>query len=163
MKQILLIWMTLLILVAIACTEPTAPPAEDAAAEEPAATEVTEAEPTEVPAEEDVSATSDMDEEALVTLKQEALTTYSDIVFASYADSHALAVELQAALETFVAAPSEETHQAAKAAWLAANEPYGQTEAYRFYGGPIDDEDGPEGLLNAWPLDEEAKTQLYSF
>jgi putative iron-regulated protein len=29
-----------------------------------------------------------------------------------------------------------------------------QTEVYRFYGGPIDDEDGPEGLLNAWPLDE---------
>ena len=25
---------------------------------------------------------------------------------------------------------------------------------YRFYGGPIDDENGPEGLINAWPLDE---------
>jgi putative iron-regulated protein len=50
--------------------------------------------------------------------------------------------------------PSEETHQTAKDAWLAAREPYGQTEVYRFYGGPIDDEDGPEGLINAWPLDE---------
>ena len=44
--------------------------------------------------------------------------------------------------------------EAAKEAWLAAREPYGQTEAFRFSGGPIDDADGPEGLLNAWPLDE---------
>ena len=34
---------------------------------------------------------------------------------------------------------------------MAAREPYGQTEAFRFYGGPIDDEDGQ---LNAWPLEE---------
>lgn len=90
----------------------------------------------------------------LTTLKQAALTTYADMVFANYEDSLTLAVALQEALAAFVASPSEESHQAAKAAWLAANEPYGQTEAYRFYGGPIDDEDGPEGLLNAWPLDE---------
>ena len=33
--------------------------------------------------------------------------------------------------------------------------PYGQTEVYRFYDGPIDNpEDGPEGALNAWPMDE---------
>ncbi|HKY16825.1 MAG TPA: imelysin family protein, partial [Microthrixaceae bacterium] len=32
---------------------------------------------------------------------------------------------------------------------------YGVTEAFRFYGGPIDhEEDGPEGQINAWPLDE---------
>jgi putative iron-regulated protein len=86
--------------------------------------------------------------------KTEVITTYADIVFASYEDSYETAVSLQQALEAFVAEPSEATQQAAKEAWLAAREPYGQTEAYRFYGGPIDDEDGPEGLLNAWPLDE---------
>ena len=44
---------------------------------------------------------------------------------------------------------------AAREAWLAARDDYGPTEAFRFYGGPIDNEqDGPEGLLNAWPLDE---------
>jgi putative iron-regulated protein len=44
---------------------------------------------------------------------------------------------------------------AARRAWLAAREPYLQTEVYRFYAGPIDNPvDGPEGLLNAWPLDE---------
>ena len=42
----------------------------------------------------------------------------------------------------------------AKQAWLNAREPYGQTEVYRFYSGPIDNAEGPEGDLNAWPLDE---------
>lgn len=87
-------------------------------------------------------------------LKQEAVETYADIVFASYEDSLELAVELNDALIAFVEEPSEETLATAREAWLASNEPYGQTEAYRFYGGPIDDEDGPEGLMNAWPLDE---------
>ena len=124
------------------------------------------AEPTAAPAQEEAHEDHDHedhgdedhhDEEAhgdVDALKKEALETYADIVFASYEDSLTLAVELQTAINTFVESPSEETHQAAQAAWLASNEPYGQTEAYRFYGGPIDDEDGPEGLLNAWPLDE---------
>jgi len=90
----------------------------------------------------------------LETLQQEAMTTYADIVFASYDDSLTAAEELHDAIDTFLAEPSEETLAAAQESWLASNEPYGQTEAYRFYGGPIDDEDGPEGLLNAWPLDE---------
>lgn len=87
-------------------------------------------------------------------VKGAALETYANIVFASYQDSLTLAEDLKAAIDAFLAEPSEESYQAAKDAWLAAQEPYGQTEAYRFYGGPIDDEDGPEGLLNAWPLDE---------
>lgn len=90
----------------------------------------------------------------LEAVKREAMTTYADIVFASYEDSLTAAIDLRDAIAAFVADPTEETFTAAKDAWLAANEPYGQTEAYRFYGGPIDDADGPEGLLNAWPLDE---------
>lgn len=80
--------------------------------------------------------------------------TYAEIVYASYVDSLTTAQTLRAALDAFIANPSEATHQAAKLAWLAAQEPYGQTEVYRFYGGPIDGEDGPEALLNSWPLDE---------
>jgi putative iron-regulated protein len=87
-------------------------------------------------------------------LKKDVATTYANLVFASYEDSYETAVSLQQSLQSFVAQPSEQSHQAAKEAWLAAREPYGQTEVYRFYGGPIDDEDGPEGLINAWPLDE---------
>jgi putative iron-regulated protein len=79
---------------------------------------------------------------------------YSSLVFASYEDILAAAVELQTAVQAFVAEPSAETQQTAKKAWLAARESYGQSEAYRFYSGPIDDAKGPEGQLNAWPLDE---------
>jgi putative iron-regulated protein len=61
---------------------------------------------------------------------------------------------LQTAINTLVATPTQITFDAAKTAWVAAREPYGQTEAYRFYDGPIDDANGPEGALNAWPLDE---------
>ncbi|GIK26922.1 MAG: imelysin family protein [Phototrophicaceae bacterium] len=98
-----------------------------------------------------VASAQDADLEAV---QREAMVTYADIAYASYGDSLTTALDLRDAIAAFVAEPSEETFAAAKEAWLAANEPYGQTEAYRFYGGPIDDEDGPEGLLNAWPLDE---------
>ena len=94
------------------------------------------------------------DTAAVDALKAEVVDNYADMVYASYQDSYETAVALQTALQTFVANPTEDTHQAAKDAWLAAREPYGQTEVYRFYGGPIDDADGPEGLINAWPLDE---------
>ena len=79
---------------------------------------------------------------------------YAAIVSASYEDSLAGALDMQRAIAAFVAAPSAETQDAAKKAWLEAREWYGQTEAYRFYSGPIDDDKGPEGRLNSWPLDE---------
>ncbi len=90
----------------------------------------------------------------LEVLKHDAISTYGAIVLAGYEDSLTLAQDLQAKVDEFVAEPTAETQQAAKDAWLAARDPYGQTEAFRFYGGPIDDADGPEGLINAWPLDE---------
>ena len=84
-----------------------------------------------------------------------AVANYSVIVDASYADSVAAAEALNTSLNNFVSAPSAETHQAAKDAWLASRIPYLQTEVYRFYDGPIDNPtDGPEGDLNAWPMDE---------
>lgn len=87
-------------------------------------------------------------------LKKEVVTHYANIVFASYEDAYQATVTLQEKIAQFVANPSPETQKAAQEAWLAAREPYGQTEVYRFYGGPIDDAEGPEGLINAWPLDE---------
>ena len=86
--------------------------------------------------------------------KKEALTQYSKIVLASYDDSYNTAVLLKQTIDAFLAAPSEAGFQACKVAWLAARVPYNQTDAFRFYGGPIDDADGPEGFLNAWPVDE---------
>lgn len=87
-------------------------------------------------------------------LRSEAIETYAEIVYASYEDSYNTALNLQKAINTFVANPTEAGFQACKDAWKTARIPYGQTEVYRFYGGPIDDDDGPEGLINSWPLDE---------
>lgn len=81
--------------------------------------------------------------------------TYGAIVFASYEDSASSASALDQAVDALIASPSAANMEAARQAWLDAREPYLQTEVYRFYEGPIDNaEDGPEGLINAWPLDE---------
>lgn len=86
--------------------------------------------------------------------KKEVLENYADIVFASYEDSYTAAQTLKSQIDAFLANPSAQGLESCKQAWLAARNPYGQTEAYRFYGGPIDDDAGPEGLINAWPVDE---------
>jgi putative iron-regulated protein len=79
---------------------------------------------------------------------------YAALVHAGYEDTLNSARTLQSAVSAFMAAPSADTLQTARRAWLAAREVYGQTEAFRFYGGPIDDAKGPEGRINAWPMDE---------
>ncbi len=85
----------------------------------------------------------------------DAVTNYANIVVASYEDSVITATALNDTLAALVANPSNGALGTAKDAWLASREPYLQTEVYRFYEGPIDNEtDGPEGLINAWPLDE---------
>jgi putative iron-regulated protein len=82
------------------------------------------------------------------------LSHYAGLVHANYEDTLNAARAMQQAIHAFLANPSADTQQAAQKAWRAAREFYGQTEAFRFYGGPIDDDDGPEGRLNAWPMDE---------
>lgn len=82
------------------------------------------------------------------------IENYADIAHAGYQDALTDAENLQQAVNNFTESPSDSTLQAAKEAWLTSRETYGRTEAFRFYGGPIDDEDGPEAQLNAWPLDE---------
>ena len=79
------------------------------------------------------------------------VATYADIARAMYEDSLAAAQELHAAVDAFLAAPSEDAHAAAKTAWLAARVPYQQTEVYRFGNAIVDDW---EGRVNSWPLDE---------
>ena len=79
---------------------------------------------------------------------------YSTLVHANYQDVLTTAVTMQDAIKAFTAAPSADTQAAARKAWLMAREYYGQTEAFRFYGGPIDNDNGPEGRINAWPMDE---------
>lgn len=79
---------------------------------------------------------------------------YASLVHANYTDALTSAEAMQQAINAFLAAPSAATQKAAQQAWRAAREFYGTTEAFRFYGGPIDGDNGPEGRLNAWPMDE---------
>jgi len=79
------------------------------------------------------------------------LATYADIAQAMYADSLTRAKELETAVEALTRQPGAETLAAARRAWLAAREPYQQSEAYRFGNAIVDDW---EGKVNAWPLDE---------
>lgn len=85
---------------------------------------------------------------------KEVVLNYANIVHASYVDSLNLAKNMQEKINNFLEAPSQKGLDEAKQSWVDSRFPYLQTEVYRFYGGPIDDEDGPEGLLNAWPMDE---------
>jgi putative iron-regulated protein len=82
-------------------------------------------------------------------------TTYADLVLANYDATVAAATTLKTDVDAFVADPTDATLEAAKKAWLDARDIYGPTEVFRFYDGPIDNaETGPEGQINAWPLDE---------
>lgn len=99
-------------------------------------------------------ATAD-DISSLAIKKTEFVENYANIVLNSYEDALNKLNELKTAIDTFVTSPNENNFQTAKDSWLSSREPYGQTEAYRFYDGAIDGGDGePEGYINAWPLDE---------
>ena len=89
---------------------------------------------------------------------------YADAAFLTYRQARQDAQAMQEAIDAFLKEPTGQNLQAAKDAWLASRESYGQTEAFRFYGGPIDGVgpeagwpegvEGPEGRINAWPLNE---------
>lgn len=83
------------------------------------------------------------------------LDQYSNLVLKNYDLTLSSARGMQTAVNAFLNDPTETNLEAAKKAWISARHQYSKTEAYRFYGGPIDAaETGPEGLINAWPLDE---------
>lgn len=80
---------------------------------------------------------------------------YAEGVYSAYKKSLESAELTNEAIKTFVATPNEDNLRKAKLSWLAARDDYGRTEGFRFYDGPIDNEEnGPEGRINAWPLDE---------
>lgn len=79
------------------------------------------------------------------------LKNYADIALAGYSDSLTRAEALGKAIDSFLAAPTDDTLKAARAAYVDARIPYQQTEAYRF-GNPIVDDWEPR--VNSWPLDE---------
>lgn len=88
-----------------------------------------------------------------LTIKN-SISNYSEHVHATYSETLRRAELLRSAIYEFTATPSIMTQSVAKESWKYAREAYGQTEAFRFYNGPIDRDGGPEGHLNSWPLDE---------
>ena len=83
-----------------------------------------------------------------------AAQTCFRIIEANYDDAVRAAEAMELAVKAFAAAPDAAGLARARAEWCAARAAYAPTEAYRFSGGPIDAEGGPEELLNAWPIDE---------
>ena len=79
---------------------------------------------------------------------------YSSAVYAGYEDTLNSTLLMQKSIQALLDQPSSTTLEAARKAWIEARHWYDQTEAFRFYAGPIDDDKGPEGRINAWPMDE---------
>jgi putative iron-regulated protein len=91
------------------------------------------------------------------------LESYGELAYRTYSDAHRTGLALQRAIDRLITRPDAAALAVARKAWLAARPSYGKSEAFRFYGGPIDagkQDDfghgpaGLEGLLNAWPLNE---------
>ncbi len=79
------------------------------------------------------------------------IANYAAGVEATYVASLADAKTMAAAIDAFLANPSDETLAAARKAWTAARPSYLQSEAFRFYDGPIE---AVEGEINSWPMNE---------
>ncbi len=101
-----------------------------------------------------LACTDDNDVQTNTVTKEQVILNYANIAYENYKKAYDDAVILETAISNFTATPTEANFTEAKNKWKAARESYGTTEAFRFANGPIDDEDGPEALLNAWPLDE---------
>jgi putative iron-regulated protein len=93
-------------------------------------------------------------EEQTVISKKQVIENYANIAAANYQKAYDDAVVLETAIATFTATPTLVNFNIAKDKWKLSRESYGTTEAFRFANGPIDDGNGPEGLLNSWPMDE---------
>lgn len=107
-----------------------------------------------------IAASARAEEAAKKPTAQEAVKDYASLVYVTYWDNVLDAERLAKAVELFLSKPSAATLDNAKYAWLKARDVYGLSEAFRFYEGPIDfvddakGEEGPEGRLNSWPLNE---------
>lgn len=78
---------------------------------------------------------------------------YVDLVTATYSTAFDAATTLRIAIGALTDAPSAETLEGARTAWLAARSAYLDTEAFLFYAGPVDGPGGPFPRLNQWPVD----------
>ena len=73
---------------------------------------------------------------AMAATRADVVTQNANIAHAVYQDSLLSAQALREAIGQFLDNPNDDTLGAAREAWKASREPYGQTEVYRFRGGP---------------------------
>jgi len=82
----------------------------------------------------------------------QVITDFADqVVIPTYAALAARGADLAAAVEAFVAAPSDAGLAAVRDAWVAARAPWEASEAFLF--GPVDAR-GYDPALDTWPLDK---------
>ena len=98
--------------------------------------------------------------EETANVKSEVVKTYARLVYLNYVDAYQQAIQLNWAIDDFLANPNEASFDKAKSVWLESRKSYGTSEAFRFYEGPIDyfdtqtQTEGPEARINSWPLNE---------
>ncbi|HEY8280671.1 MAG TPA: imelysin family protein [Bdellovibrionota bacterium] len=85
---------------------------------------------------------------------QQAVKAYVQAASAQYIAAVKGANDFQRLVGAFLATPNAQTLRAARNQWIEMRKSYSPSEIYRFYGGPIDGDNGPEGMINSWPLDE---------
>lgn len=105
------------------------------------------------------SSTVEGENQTTDTSNKHLALAYANLVSHYYNKTAIKTTSMHKAIDDFLSAPSENTLNHAKNKWIEARKVYGITEAFRFYGGPIDGinqlgEEGPEGLINSWPLNE---------
>jgi putative iron-regulated protein len=91
------------------------------------------------------------------------LETYAELAYRAYSDAYQDALHFQATVDEFIDNANDDADEyinKVRDAWLRMRPSYGRTEAFRFYEGPIDfgkrpdGTQGPELLLNSWPVNE---------
>ena len=84
---------------------------------------------------------------------------YAQLVAERYRVALDGGLRLKAAIDALLAEPGEVTLTRARDSWINARRSYEETEAFRFYDGPIDiadtetGEPGPLERLDGWPVD----------
>jgi len=70
---------------------------------------------------------------------------YAQLVADTYTAALADAQQMKTAISAFLATPNDDTLTHARNAWINARRSWEQTEAFRFYDGPIDMTDSEPG------------------
>lgn len=96
----------------------------------------------------------------LASAKTSVVKSYGQLASAMMEDAVTSANAMVDSIREMNSNPSRDSLAKARVAWLKARKFYLPTEALRFYGSPIDDDDGPEKQINSWPLDEQAIEEI---